>query len=64
MSLTDKYYKCPYCGNPDVLVKENEKEVDCDDCKATLRVNHDADYEYGRFIDNTTLSIIKTNEPI
>ncbi len=52
-------YKCPKCEEDVLINEDNSTFVECLSCKSKLRINVDAEFINGRWIDLTTLSISK-----
>jgi hypothetical protein len=54
-----KEYTCPVCDGS-VFVCDDDKEAVCNDCLTRHRVDRDADYVYGNFVDMTSLTPIES----
>lgn len=49
-------YMCPACGD-DVKISQKLEEGRCPHCMTDFTVNRDAEFDNGRWIDLTSLSI-------
>lgn len=54
--MSDLIYQCPSCDS-DLTVDASCEALDCPECKKRIVISFDSDFENGRWVDCTKLSV-------